>query len=103
LRRVDLDIISIGDDRLLTGARQVAQGFRLPSEPLDRSCHIFRLGQKGIPQVGGPVYILGHHIKDGWIVGNCLDAFVPVLVINPRHISAVLQPRCRVGNLSRIR
>ena len=102
LSRNDLDIISIDHYCLLTGILQISGVSRLPPEPLDRSCHIFRLVEKGISQVGGPVYIIGHHVKNVWIAGNCPDGLIPVLIVNPRRILAASQPRCRIGNLCRI-
>jgi hypothetical protein len=82
LGRNDLDIVSFDNDALFTVTDQVADGPRPPPEPLDRTGHVFRLVKKGISQVGSPIHILGHHLKNVWIVGNCPDGLGPILLIN---------------------
>jgi hypothetical protein len=99
----NLDVVSFDDDALFSVTDQIADGPRPPSEPLDRTGHVFRLVEKGISQVGSPIHILGHHSKNAWIVGNCPDGLSPILLVNARHIPSALEPHFRIGNLCRIR
>jgi hypothetical protein len=99
----NLDIVSFDNDGLFSVTDQIADGPRPPPEPLDRIGHVFRLVEKGISQVGGPIHILGHHFKNAWVVGNCPDGLIPGLLVNACHIPAAIEPRFRIGNLCRIR
>jgi hypothetical protein len=78
----DLDIVSVDNDALFSVTDHIAGGLRPPPEPLDRIGHVFRLVEKGISQVGGPIHVLGHHVKNVWIVSNCPDGLGPILLVN---------------------
>jgi hypothetical protein len=78
----NLDIVSFDNDALFSVTDQIADGSRPPPEPLDRIGHVFRLVQKGISQVGSPIHIPGHHLKNSWIVGNCPDGLSPIMLVN---------------------
>src|SRR5512136_872460 len=56
LRRNDFDIVSIHNYSMMTGSFQIAGISGLLPESLDRSCYIFRLAEKSLPQVGSPIY-----------------------------------------------
>jgi hypothetical protein len=76
------DIVSFDNDALFSVTDQIADGPRPPPEPLDRIGHVLRLVEKGISQVGGPIHILGHHLKNARVVGNCPDGLSPNLLVN---------------------
>jgi hypothetical protein len=98
----DLDIVSIDNDGLFGVADQISEGPRAPPEPLDSIGHVFRLIEKGISQVGGPIHITRHHLQNAWIVGNCPDRFSPNLLIDALYLPSAVKPRIRIGNLCRI-
>jgi hypothetical protein len=102
LSRNDLDVVTFDYDALFIIADQVADGPRLPPQTLDRIGDVFRLVDECVAQVGGPIHIRGHHLKNVWIVDNSLDGLIPVLFVNRGHISAAVKPCRRIGNLCRI-
>jgi hypothetical protein len=76
------DVVSFDNDALFGVTDQTPDGPRPPPEPLDRIGHVFRLIEKGISQVGSPIHIPGHHLKNVRIVGNCPDRLSPNLLVN---------------------
>jgi len=78
----DQDVVSFDNDALFIITDKTPDCPRPPPEPLDRIGHLFRLVEKGISQVGCPIHILGHHLKNVWIVGNCPDGLGPSLLVN---------------------
>ena len=82
LGRNDLNVVSLDTNSLLIVTHQIPETLRSPPETLDRHCHVVRLVKKGVPQAGSPIHIISHHIKNAWVVGNCPDVLIPILLIN---------------------
>jgi hypothetical protein len=103
LGRIDLNISSVDGNSLLIVTDQIPKALCLPPQTLDRICHIFRLIQKSVSNAGSPIHIISHHIKNRWVVSNCADILIPILLINTRWVTTASQPACRIGNLFRVR
>jgi hypothetical protein len=102
LSRVDGDRVSLDAHLLLVVAVEAALVPRLPPEPLDRLRYVVRLVEKGVANIGGPVGIVGHQLKDVAVVGYGLDGLVPVPPVNARNGPSPFKPRLGFLNLRRV-
>jgi hypothetical protein len=60
----DLNIITVDNNSLLIGTYQIPEVSRFPPQTLDRICHILRLIQKNLPDAGGPIRVVSHHVQN---------------------------------------
>src|SRR5579859_4903246 len=80
--RPNLNDSALVDDLPLRIADKVALRIGQVAQALNRLHHIGRLVDIGLPDGGGPVELLVHHVEDFGIVGDGLDADVPRLIVN---------------------
>ena len=79
---VDGDVVAILDDFLLRGGFEIAEVAGQVPEALDSGGDVRPLIHISLADRSGPVDFVGHHLNDGRIVSDGLDADVPGLLVD---------------------